>query len=247
MHRISLLVLALAAVLARPAVAGPIDKLTFYTEEFPPYQYTHEGRLQGLFITLVREMFKVADTKKEISDIRVRPWSRGFNTALREPNTVLFGTSRTEEREDKFLWVGPAMPSNHGIFAKKAEGHTPESLDYFNDYRTATIRDDVAEQLMLSGGVDESNLMRQSDHVPIIRSLERGRADFWAYNVQVGYYMLNEQNVAHKYEVVHTLKEGSNYLAVNPDSDPAAVQALRDALAKVKASPRYEEILNANR
>lgn len=242
-----LLLAFVAALVAHPAIAGPIDKLTFYTEEFPPYQYTDEGRLKGMFVEVVQAIFETADTDKTVQDIEIVPWARGFNTVVEKPNTVLFGTARTEEREDKFLWVGPATPSNHGIFARKADEHSFTDLDYLNDYRVATIREDVAEELTLAGGVQKSQLMRQSQTVPIIRALERGRADFWAYNIQVGWHMLNKQNVAHKYEVVHTLREGDNYIAVNPDSDPDTVQALRDALAKVKASGTYDNILDSYR
>lgn len=60
-----------------------------------------------------------------------------------------------------------------------------------------------------------------------------------------GLLLLNEQKVAQKYEVLYTLREGDNYLAVNPYSDPDAVQALRDALAEVKARDTYKEILAA--
>jgi hypothetical protein len=53
--------------------------------------------------------------------------------------------------------------------------------------------------------------------------------------------------MAEAYEPVWTLQEGALYFAVNPQSDPAAVQALRDALTAVKQSGEHAEILKAYR
>lgn len=237
------LVAFLSVLLTLPAVAGPIDKLTFYTEDFPPYQFVEDGELKGIFVDILREAFRQTETTKTVQDIHVVPWARGYNIVLATPNTVLFGTSRTAAREDKFLWVGPGTSSDHGILARKSDHHRIENLDQLNRYLTATIRDDVAEQLLLEGGVRKENLSRQSNQDSIVRLLSIKRADFWAYNITVAFHVLRKHGIADDYEVIFTLRKGQNWLALNLRSDPAAVAALQSAVDSVRRSPVYEEIL----
>ena len=229
------------------AVAGPIDRLTFYTEDFPPYQMRQQGRLTGMFVEVVREMFAHADTVKTVADVRVVPWPRGYRTVRHQPNTVLFGTARTEQREDLFHWVGPAVPSHQGVFARRPVAATVDEARDLNGRLTGTIRDDVADQLLRARGVSDSAIETFADQDDLVEVLTSGRLDYWAYNVQVGRHILRQHGVAGEYAVVHILRRGHNYLAVNPDSDPKAVRALRRALAEVKDTPAYERILNRYR
>lgn len=229
--------------LAGQALAGPIDKLTFYTENFPPYQFREDGRLKGIFIDILKEAFKRAGTTKTIEGIRMMPWARGYTIVQNTPNTVLFGTARTKKREKKFLWVGPGTASNHVVLGRKSEGHDIQSLDQLNQHLTVTIRDDVAEQLLLDGGVHKENLIRQASLDSIIRVLKIKRADFWAYNIDVAYYALGRYGLARDYEVVYTLRQGGNWLALNLKSDPAAVKALQEAIDAVRTSQTYLDII----
>jgi polar amino acid transport system substrate-binding protein len=192
-------------------------------------------------------MFQAADTRLTRSDIKLVPWSRGYKRTQTRPNTVLFGTVRTEAREDQFIWVGPLAPTAQVIIGEKAAGHEPESLADFRDDTTITIRDDVAEQLLLDKGFDRSSLLSLHDPDLIPRILDSDRAQFWAYGERIAFHILGQHGMAEAYEPVWTLQEGALYFAVNPQSDPAAVQALRDALTAVEQSGEHAEILKAYR
>ena len=96
---VGLLVLGLSA-------AVPARSLQFYTEEYPPLNYSRDGRPVGLAVDLVRELFERTGDHGRIS---VVPWARGYQAAQLEPNTALFVTMRTAERERLFKWVGPVV------------------------------------------------------------------------------------------------------------------------------------------
>lgn len=230
-----------------PAAAGPLDKLTFYTEHYPPNQYKADGRLKGALVEIVVAMFQVAETDLSRSDIKLVPWSRGYKRTQNQPNSVLFGTVRTDKREDKFTWVGPLAPTAQVIIGAKAADHDPDSLSDFANHTTVTIRDDVAEQILLERGLDRTHLLSLHDPELIPRILESNRAQFWAYGERTAYHILGNHGIADKYETVWTLREGALYFAVNPKTDPDAIRALRKALKQVKRSGQHGEILSAYR
>jgi len=247
MFRLALTILLGCWLAASAATAGPLDKLTFYTEHYPPNQYKDDGRLKGALVEIVVAMFQAADTKLTRSDIKLVPWSRGYMRTKHRPNSVLFGTARTEKREDEFKWVGPLATTAQVILGAKAADHDPRSIAYFNDATTVTIREDVAEQLLLEKGLDRSNLLSIHDPDLIPRILGSDRAQFWAYGERIAFHILRQHGMAEDYETVWTLQEGAIYLAVNPETDRDAIRALRGALKAVKESGEHAEILKAYR
>jgi ABC-type amino acid transport substrate-binding protein len=179
--------------LTTPLYASPIDDLNFYTEQYPPYNMKVGGEKQGISIEILREVLDAADTKKGISDVEVVPWARGYKTALNKPDTVLFSTTRTAAREDKFIWVGPIVATEIGIIGG-ADAPAVSAATDLGDDRTATIRDDVAEQLLVQADVPMSALQRNSRITPIVRQLETGRVDYWAYETNVARHVLKQQD-----------------------------------------------------
>lgn len=237
--------LALGLVLfAQTTFAGPIDKLLFYTEEYPPYNMTQNGERTGIAVDLLAAILERADTDTTISDVRVTPWARGYATAQREPNTVLFSTTRTDKREDKFIWVGPIAATKIGVIGQK-EVPDIEGVGDLADAQTVTIRDDVAEQLLIKKGLSKSAIHPVANQDSIVNLLERGRAQYWAYETNVARYILKQHDIpADAYEIKHVLQEADLYYAFNPDTDPDAVQAFREAFQAVKGSETYQRILD---
>ena len=247
MLRLALASLLCAWLAVSPVAAGPLDKLTFYTEHYPPNQYKEDGRLKGALVEVVVAMFQEADTELTRDDIKLVPWSRGYKRTKNRPNSVLFGTVRTDKREDQFKWVGPLAPTAQVIVGPKAADHDPESLSYFREHTTITIREDVAEQILLDRGLARANLLSLHDPELIPRILDSDRAQFWAYGERIAYHILGNHGIADKYETVWTLSEGALYFAVNPKTDPDAIRALRKALKRVKRAGEHGEILSAYR
>jgi len=84
---------------ARP----PELPLRVVTENFPPYNYlTAEGELAGVMNHIIQELLTRLDSKQPIE---VLPWARAYQTALTEPNTLIYSIVKTPVREDKFHWL----------------------------------------------------------------------------------------------------------------------------------------------
>ncbi len=239
----SFLVALSVLFLTQTAWAGPIDKLSFYTEEYPPYNMTQNGETAGIAVDMLAAILDRAETDKTVSDVRVAPWARGYAVAQRQPNTVLFSTTRTAQREDAFVWVGPIASTRIGIIGKTTKPAVDGVAD-LADARTATIRDDVAEQLLVKNGLSKTAIHSVANQESIVRLLERGRVDYWAYETNVARYILKQHATADTYEIKHILQESKLYYAFHPDTDPDAIAAFRKAFKAVKDSKAYQAILD---
>lgn len=230
-----------------PAAAQSVDDLIFITEDYPPFNFERDGRRLGVAIDVLEEMLAQAGSKKTRADIRVWPWARGYETALKEKNTVLFSTARTEAREHLFKWVGPIMPSRIVLVAKKQRAILIKSVDDLkqSSYRIGVVREDIGGQLLANLGVNKDRTVQANSGVSVAKMLQADRVDIWAYGAPVIMWNLKELGYpADAYEEVFTLTESQHYYyAINKDTDDKLVEKLQSALEQVKAKGRFNAII----
>lgn len=242
------LLAGVAVVLAStPVSAMSIDDLVFITEEYPPFNFERDGRRQGIAVDVLEEMLAQAGSRKTRADIKVWPWARGYETALKEKNTVLFSTTRTEAREPLFKWVGPIMPSRIVLVAKKNRDIRIKSVDDLKQsaYRIGVVREDIGGQLLADMGVNKERTVPANSGVSVAKMLQADRVDIWAYGAPVIMWNLKELGYpASAYEEVFTLTESQHYYyAVNKDTDDRLIEKLQSALEQVKAKGRFNAII----
>lgn len=171
MFRAILLALALATVngLAVPSVIA--QRLTLLTEELPPLNFTDQGALTGLSVDVVHEIQRrVGNT----DPIEVVPWARGYKDIQEMPNTVLFSTTRTEDRERLFQWVGPLARWEYVFYKKRGSPITLDTLDAARDVGSiATYRDDARKQFLKERGFTNLDSCTKTDE---LRAEASGRA-----------------------------------------------------------------------
>ena len=92
--------------------------LTYITEQYPPYNYQEDGRLQGISVDLLEKVWERLSVNLNRSAIQLLPWTEGYQRTLKENNTVLFTTFRIPEREQLFKWVGPIASGRDVLLAK---------------------------------------------------------------------------------------------------------------------------------
>jgi len=154
--------------------AGAGD-LAIYTEESPPINFTKDGKLEGSSVAVVREILRRLNSPDKIE---VLPWARGYSLLKSEPNVVLFSTTRTDEREKLFNWVGLLCTAKSGFYAKKENRLRFQSLEDIKKVRAiATYKDDAREQALKALGF--SNLDSSNSPISNIKKLAAGRVDLW--------------------------------------------------------------------
>jgi polar amino acid transport system substrate-binding protein len=236
--------LALASL---PVSAQSIDDLVFITEDYPPFNFERDGRRLGIAVDVLEEMLIEAGSKKTRADIRVWPWARGYETALKEKNTVLFSTARTDAREHLFKWVGPIMPSRIVLVAKKERAIHIKSADDLRQsaYKIGVVREDIGGQLLANLGVHKDRTVQANSGISVAKMLQADRVDMWAYGAPVIMWNLKELGYpADAYKEVFTLTESQHYYyAINKDTDDRLVEKLQSALEQVKAKGRFNAII----
>ena len=127
-------------------------------------------------VDILMEMFKKLGLKTTRKDIDVLPWPRGYKYNLEKPDTVLFSTTYTVERLQSFRFLGPIIPTQISIIAKKSRNLNVSTPDEMNKLKIGTITDDIGDQLIRAFGVEEGAIRRihrygrHLQYLPIHRS-----------------------------------------------------------------------------
>ena len=227
------------------AAAASVDDVVFMTEQYPPYNLEEDNKLQGIAVDTLALMLPRAGSKQTREDIKLLPWARGYKRVLSEPNTCLFSTTRTEEREHLFKWVGPIAPNTVGLIARKERNIKIDSVEDIKERKIGTIRDDMAEQYLINAGISLDGMERVAETILNIKKLNRGRIDLWAYGENVAMWELkaNGFNPA-DYESVYVLGRQNLYFAFHKGTSDSVIQKLQAALDTLKTDGEYEKILD---
>ncbi|WP_229388148.1 cache domain-containing protein [Methanosarcina sp. DH2] len=209
--------------------------LTYYTEQLPPYNYMENGTLKGISVDLLEAVTEKMGKKVAREEINLVPWNEGYQAALTRNNTVLFVTARTPEREQLFKWVGPVYSDRYVLFAKRDRGITIESPEHLKEYRIGVIANDVATQQLLNIGVNQSQIIPESNVSANIAGLENGEIDLWACPEDAGRYFTEEvTGNYYSYTVVYQLENQDLYYAFNKDVPDSVIQSFQRALDAAK-------------
>ena len=215
--------------------------LTYLTEHFPPYNFEADEEIQGITVDVLREVFERENIDAEIDLV---PWAQGYDRVQTEENTVLFGTARTEEREDMFKWAGPVVTLRIGLIAREEDNIEIGDLDDLEDYTVGTVRDDVAELELLEAGISERNLDRSGEIEHNIEQLARGRIDLVAYTEDVFLYEAGRlDHNPEQFETVHVMADFDTYYAFHEGVSDAAVNTIQSAIDELKEEGFIEEVI----
>ncbi len=156
--------------------ASPLHaKLKILTEDAPPLNYVKNGKPDGVAVAIVNELRKRTG---ETSEIEVVPWARGYDDVTKNPDVMLFSTTRTEARENLFKWVGPLAQKKWVFVKKKGSPITITSLDDAKKLKSVgAYKDDAKEQFLKEKGF--TNVDSASEDKLNFKKLTMGRIEIW--------------------------------------------------------------------
>lgn len=206
------------------------DRLTLMTEVFPPFQYKENNKLTGISTNIVQEIQKrIHDTNK----IKVYPWTRGIKVLQNKNNTAIFSMLRTEDREDKYKWVGPLAKMELVFFKRKDSKIELTSLDDARKVSKIGVTKNVGNyDILNSKGFKNLDIIKSGVDEKNIKKLIKGRIDLWPSLKIAGLY--NAKRLGYKGEIVPieniNLFEGDLYIAFNKNVDDKIVSKWQKAL-----------------
>lgn len=183
--------------------------LTLTTENYPPFNIVDpkSGAISGVATEKVLEIMRRANEKYTLS---AYPWSRAFQMGQSEPNTCVFSTTRTPEREALFKWVGPLVKNSWLIFGRADDSRAPKTLEDLRPYVMGIYRDDAVGQFLVARGF-KTDLANYDTDNP--RKLLYGRFDFWATGELLGLAILKNQGLSDKIVPLFQFHHTEMYLA----------------------------------
>jgi polar amino acid transport system substrate-binding protein len=231
-----ILLLAAGEALAMDKTNSAKD-LTYITEQYPPFNFVENGRLQGISIDLLEEVWETMEIDLNRSSIQLLPWTECYIRILNETDTVLFAMARSPQREKSFKWAGPIGPFRTVIFTKRDRNIEIASPEDLNSYKIGAIRDDNAIQMLLDKGVKRENLHLENTSGPIIEMLENGSLDAWAHGEIAGIWLIQQAGRnASDYVASYVLGETDAYYAFSKDTPDYLVQSFQQAIDYIKTN-----------
>ncbi|OEY66085.1 substrate-binding periplasmic protein [Marinobacter sp. X15-166B] len=236
------LLLAVLTVV-NPAAAVASEKLYVYTENFPPYNMSTQGReyehgrdsIDGICAEMVKALF--AHTGFDYA-MKLRNWDYGYNRAKNRANHGIFCTTYTDSRASEFKWVGPLTQNLWTIFAPAGSTFTMDTLEDARGKTIGGFRNDVMTEFLLERGYTVSAL--ESDDLNPKR-LELGQIDLWISDGLAGPYFAAQQNVEGLVPV-YSFNDVDLYLAMSLETSDDVVNTLNRALNTIKTTGMYDAI-----
>jgi len=241
---ITLIILAVCAIAGCVDQAGdgyPEADIQVYTEEFPPYSYMGpDGKITGSSTEVVRE---ILDRRGQEAEIDLVSWAEGYQRTLETPDTALYSTARTAEREPLFLWVGPIGSYDFVFYARNGSEISIGSLEAARKAGTiGVVKDDARHQFLQENNV--SNVALYPDDESCVRALMDGDIALWlgssdnaAGNIENAGYAQED------IEALYQVKTVETFIAFNNQTSQELVAAWQETLDGMKNDGSYDAIM----
>ena len=232
--------------------AQTLDDIKWFTEEYPPYNYSENGTPKGLCVEILLELWKRAGLNKTARDILVVSWPRGVEKIKSIQGTCLFTTTLTAERSDVFGWkyVYPVpyinKASNFHLIAKKNMKIKFDSLDEIKKYKRnfGVVRDDIGELLLLNAGVSDDRLNKTPTPEFLANTIYKGRHDVIAYDFSAIAIKMKALGIDPKlYEIVYTFPDMPLGYAFHHNTSQQIIGKLQKILDELYLDGTIETIL----
>lgn len=224
------------ALLAQPAAA-----LNFLTEDNPPLNFVHQGKLIGLAPATIDEMAKRAGIT---ASTRVLAWKDAYAATLADSDTCIYSAVRTTERFKWFQWVGPVTRGFYSAFVLPDFPEKIAKVDDLKKYRVGVMNDARADYLRQRGFMILVPFDRDQD-IPKKLTLDRkaiGQVDVWVTQGYMAPFIARNEGVPALREAFSSIMSQDYFLACNLGVPQEQVKAMNDALAAMRKDGTHERL-----
>lgn len=238
MYLLMALIVSGCAALPRQNAADTVA-VHLLTEEYPPLNFTEEGKITGQAAEVVEELIKRSRTR---ADVRLVQWEEGYKAVLNNPDTALFSTSMTPQRKEHLQWVGPIAVLDTNLYALKGSGIKIRILDDAKRVgRIATVADYYTEQTLKKEGF--TNLERCSSEEVALQKLLQGEVDLFVSNNTVMPALLKKVGASRNdVQNAFTVSTDMTYIAFSRSTPPDLVARWQEKLDEMKQDGTFAKI-----
>jgi polar amino acid transport system substrate-binding protein len=230
------------AMIAAAPTAAVAQTINLLTEDAYPFQYLEDKKMSGMAVEVVTEAFKRAGVSHKDEMLS---WKDAYDRAQVYPNTCIYSTARTENRENVFKWIGPIVENKWAAFARKGFKGSLSRPEDFADYRVGVLQGDAKERylkdLRVTFRVPEADDARNPSKLTLNRT-EVDKIDLWITGYYSGAYIAAKTGVKDVVPV-WVFQTSQNYLACNLNMPQATADKLQKALDAMKSDGTHAAIL----
>ncbi|NKW78649.1 transporter substrate-binding domain-containing protein [Rhodobacteraceae bacterium R_SAG7] len=209
--------------------------VTLLTEDYAPLNFERDGQIVGLGADQVFEIMSRAGIAYEAE---LTQWSRAIGQAERRPNTCVFSTTHTEERDPKFQWVEPLASDSTILVRKAGSDIAPATIEDARSYRTGTQTGDYTVGVLEEAGFESIDLAPTQSAT--VKKLLQGRID-----LMITSRSFLEAALADGIEIEEALVVSTTTmsLACSLKTDEALIARMQDALQSMIDDGTQAEII----
>ncbi|MFZ6861113.1 substrate-binding periplasmic protein [Undibacterium sp. Ji67W] len=224
---LSTICICVCAFFATPANA---ERLVIYAEDAKPYAYFQDDKVSSPITEFVRTLVERAGYDPEI---RLLSWAGIMHTAEAQQAVIFYPLARTNERENKYHWLGTLLHYEKYNFYKLKNRRDIQlkKLEDAKKFRIGVIESDLREDYLIENGFafnPHSGLIQINNNTDGMRLLLVNRIDLLPLSVT----SFTSECAAHcsDYEMAFTLNIRINLeLAANKATPPEIIQRIRRA------------------
>lgn len=208
--------------------------LVLLTEDYPPITYRdQDGKISGLAAEILEEIMNRQGV--EYRDLQLLKWEEAYAKAVRTPNTILFSTERTPEREKLFDWVGPIGSNKTCFYAPKNSALKIEDLGQAKAVaKIATCSSWFSEQSLKDQGF--TNLQSFNDPKENIKKLANKEVDLSVFTDMSFPNLARQAGYSpDDLKPVYQLMETPFYIAISKGTDPDLAKRWQAEFDRIKA------------
>ncbi len=147
------------------------------------------------------------------------------------PNTCVFSTTRTPERESLFKWVGPLVNNRWVVFARMGDARKPKVLEDLRPFVLGGYRSDAVAEYLKQHGFKVEVANSDGDNP---RKLLAGRFDFWATGELSGWTFIKSQGLQDQFVQLFTFNQIGLYLACQKEMAQERIDRFNEILKEME-------------
>ena len=239
---ISPILLFLTLILFGVNIFAQEKKITVLTEEWPPYNYTENKTLTGFSVEVVQHIIRELNAN---AVIEIYPSMRALHLLNNEKNKMFVSMFRTQDREEKYHWIGPLLDSSIYFYKKKGNPLQITTMEDAKRVNSIATRHAglVFNVLKASGFTNLDSRAVSGEH--IYRKLLLGKSDLGISDSSIGVkYILRKLNYPSDVLVQTKVKvvNATLYIAASKDIPVQEIARWQKSLNNMKASGAYERV-----
>ncbi|MBH3404222.1 transporter substrate-binding domain-containing protein [Pseudomonas glycinae] len=228
-----------ACLLSMLALTATAADLQLLTDNHPPLHFMQGNQLAGFGVDVVHALATQTGDRIQLQQV---PLLRALRIASDTPDTGVFTVLRTDERDDRYQWVGPLIEVETALYARDNLQPPVHSLREADHLGRITVPRKWLVYSYLQGQ-DLNNLYGVETPEQMMRLFSLGRTDFVVSDTWSKAALAREQGMEPgrlQYQI--PLMKQNTYIAFSPQTDPKQVARWQQALDALRADGRLEQL-----